>query len=86
MFIVTFGQVTSDDTYEMHDQANAPLELPPSQVVAWDPVSFVSDKSVLNRTEKRPKLLKKAFRSNTASSFFFFFFFFNIIITNTVFP
>jgi len=44
MFIVTFDQVMSDDTYEMHDQTNAPLELPPSQVVAGDPVSFVSDK------------------------------------------
>lgn len=44
--IVTFHQVTSDDTYEMHDQANAPLELPPSQIVAWDLVSFVSDKSI----------------------------------------
>lgn len=43
-FIVTFDQVMPDDTYEKHDQTNAPLELPPSQVVAGDPVSFVSDK------------------------------------------
>lgn len=44
MLVITFHQVKSDDTYEMHGQANAPLELPPSLVVAPDPESFVSDK------------------------------------------
>lgn len=33
----TFGLVMSNDTCEMHDQINAPLELPPFQVAAWDP-------------------------------------------------
>jgi hypothetical protein len=54
----------SDDTYEMHDLTNTPLELPPSQVVAWDPVSFVSEKNVkkTKRLMKMPKLLKKHLR------------------------
>lgn len=40
---ITFDQVMSNGTYGMRDQVNAPLELPPSQVVAWGPGSFVSD-------------------------------------------
>lgn len=61
--MLTFDQVTLDDTYEMHDQTNAPLELLPSQVVVWDPESFVSA-NVNKRTKQnllmeRPKLLNK---------------------------
>jgi hypothetical protein len=67
MLIVTFDQVMSDDTYEIHDLTNAPLELPPSQVVAWDPVSFVSEKNVkkIKRSMKLPKLHKNHFRLTT---------------------
>lgn len=43
IFLLTFDRVKSDDTYEMHDQTNAPLELPPSLAVAGDPLSIGSE-------------------------------------------
>lgn len=43
MLVITFDQVMSNGTYGMHDQVNAPLEPPPSQVVASGPGSFVSE-------------------------------------------
>lgn len=45
----------SNDTYGMHDQINAPLELPPFQSVARDPGSILSEKtSLLGTPEKEP--------------------------------
>jgi hypothetical protein len=35
--ILTFHLVMSNDTYETHDPTNAPLGLPPIQLVAWGP-------------------------------------------------
>ena len=44
MLVITFDQVMLDDINEKHDQANALLELPPSQSADWDPGSFVTEK------------------------------------------
>jgi hypothetical protein len=44
MLTLTFHLVMSNDTYEMHDPTNAPLGLPPIQLVAWGPWSIVSNK------------------------------------------
>jgi len=35
MLILTFHLVMSNDTYETRDPTNAPLGLPPFQLVAW---------------------------------------------------
>lgn len=48
-----------DDTYGMHVQTNALLELPPSQFVAWDLGSFVSDQSQEKFRVKRKEKKKK---------------------------
>lgn len=43
----------SNDTYEMHDQTNAPLGLQPFQVVAWDPWSVLSKDIHESKEEKK---------------------------------
>ena len=43
MPLITFHQVKSDGTYEMHAQINAPPELQPSLFVALDPGSVASN-------------------------------------------
>lgn len=55
--LITFYQVRSDDTYEMRDQTNAPLELPPAPVVAGDPGSIGSDE-ICQKIEKLNKMMK----------------------------
>ena len=46
MSLITFRQVKSNGTDEMHDQIYAPLEFPPSLSVALDPGSFESEKII----------------------------------------
>jgi hypothetical protein len=50
--------VKSDDTYEMHDQIYAPLELPPSLAVAGDPGSIESNKNY-QKIKEINKIIKK---------------------------
>lgn len=58
IFFLTFDRVKSDDTYEMHDQIYAPLELPPSLAVAGDPGSIGSNKSY-QKIKEINKIIKK---------------------------
>lgn len=47
MIAFTFDQAMSNDTYGMRVHSHAPLEPPPSQFVALDRGSFVSDEEIM---------------------------------------
>lgn len=58
----------TDNTNEMHDQTNTPLELPPTPLVPWDLGSFLSEQSAKNHIKKTVHFFGRWTQHRTKSS------------------